>query len=983
MEALPAAASAPSCRILLLGGLRVEMPDGSILARFRAQKAASLLAYLVYHPNRTFPRDELIELLWPEVEPDTGRKRFKQELASLRRQVEPPPLTPGSVLVTVGRTGVGINREGVVIDVAEFEAALRAARHAGDDVTERARHLSHAVDLYGGPLLHGIDDLWIEGERLRLADAYLDALRRVAGALLEAGDLSSALQYAHRAVQADSYDEDARADLMRVYAARGEPGAIRRQFRELARLLRADDLEPSESLHALAKQLRRQAAAEAVRRRSERGASSLPGSGRALSTAPDRDRPGTAAVPVRLPRPLTRFFGREDEGTHVARILGDEATRLVTLTGLGGSGKTRLAIEVAGRIAPRFPGGVFFVPLTDLSDARLVPGAIADVLGLPRGADEPPLEQVAGALSGAPPTLLVLDNLEQIVDEGAALVGELLARAATLTCLITSRQRLDLMGEQEFPLPPLPTPDPRVADTPERLMENAAVRLFLDRARSIRPDFPLSERNAGAVAALCRRLEGIPLAIELAAAWAQTLSAAQMLAQLSHPFDFLVSRRKDLPPRHRTLRQTLAVSYGLLPEELRRFFTRLSVFRGGWDLAAAQAVCDAPSALDLLARLQSHSLVLAGEDDDVMRYRLLETVREFAEEQLSDGDAALLRQRHTQHYLALAEQAEPELQGPQQVAWLNRLEAEHDNYRAALKGTGDSDREEDGLTCLRLAVALHRFWLVHGHISEGRRWLEKALAGASGRSGSLEAAFHAKSLNAAGSCALAQGDHDAARTLFMDSLALYRRLSDRPWIAACLNNLANIETDQQNFAEARRQYEQSLSILEELDDPAKVCIVQGNLGVVAIYENDLSAAQTFLEKSAASARQLGDTQGESFALHNLAEIARRKGDFAETRRLYFEELALLQTLNDLTGIAYLLVSLGQLALEERSYEKAQFLFGAATAAFDASGSDWPEPWRGLIEQGSSQARSLLGQAHADAAWRQGRNMTLKELPQRV
>jgi predicted ATPase len=362
-------------------------------------------------------------------------------------------------------------------------------------------------------------------------------------------------------------------------------------------------------------------------------------------------------------------------------MLVAEQRRLVTLTGSGGSGKTRLAVEVARGLVEEFQGAVWFVSLADLSDARLIVESVRDALRLPRSPSMDPLEQVVAAL-GRQPALLLLDNFEHLLIHGAALVRDLLERVETLTVLVTSRQRLDLAGERELVV--LPLPIPRAADSVEELIRCESVQIFTDRAQAVRSEFEVTSANARAVAELCRRLEGIPLAVELAAARAQVLTPAQMLAQIADRFDLLVSRERDVPTRHRTLRAALDWSYQLLSPELQRLFARLSVFRGGWTAEATEAVCEEPKALDYLEVLRECSLVVAEEQTQEMRFHMLETLREYAREQLSPEERVVLEQRHAAHFLALAEQAMPELLGPKQGIWLARLEQEHDNLRSAL-----------------------------------------------------------------------------------------------------------------------------------------------------------------------------------------------------------------------------------------------------------------------------------------------------------
>lgn len=621
-----------------------------------------------------------------------------------------------------------------------------------------------------------------------------------------------------------------------------------------------------------------------------------------------------AAPGGRLPAALTRFFGRELEIAHVETLLGSPGTRLVTLTGLGGAGKTRLALEVAGRLRETFDDAVYFASLSDLTDAHRIAEVIRDALGVSRSASAaPPLAQVMETLRERP-NLLVLDNFEHLVEDGAPFVRALLAGVPTLTCLVTSRQRLGLAGEQEFSVLPLPTPDASndAGAAPERLAACfASVALFADRARAARPDFTVTTDNSADVAALCRRLEGIPLAIELAAVRSKALSPAQMLSQMERRFDFLVSRKRDAAPRHRSLRAALDWSCALLPADLARFFARLSVFRGGWTHAAAQVVGAVPSALALeyLEHLQDDSLVLAEERDGAMCFRMLETVRERAAELLDDAERAALERGHAAHFLRLAEEAEPQLLGAEQALWLNRLEAEHDNLRAALefcRTNGDGLAAETGL---RLAGALWRFWQVRGYLNEGRERLAAVLSQTLPPGTKNEAATgplleaRAKALNGAGNLADQEGDYAAARLFYEECLVLQRGLGDRAGVAVALNNLGQVAHAEGDFARARSFFDESLALWWELGGRWGIAYLLDNKGRAARRQGDDATALSLFEVSLAIRRELDDKGGIGESLINLALEAADVGDAARARSLLDEGVAVGQELGDRRGVA--------------------------------------------------------------------------------
>jgi predicted ATPase/Tfp pilus assembly protein PilF len=596
------------------------------------------------------------------------------------------------------------------------------------------------------------------------------------------------------------------------------------------------------------------------------------------------------------------------------------------------------------------------VPLADISDPDLIPDAIQRALNLPRAPRLESAEQVVQALAPNR-ALLVLDNFEQLAETGVPVVWTLLERCPGLICLVTSRQRLDLAGEREVPVSALAVPS--VPGTPERLVEFPSVSLFVDRAQMARPDFQITRDNAAAVAAVCQRLEGIPLAIELAASWAGVLTPSQMLSRLEERLTFLESRRKGGPGRQRSLRDTIEWSYRLLTPEQQCFFARLSVFRGGWSLEAAEAVCEEPLALAQLQGLQERSLLVAEESGSQIRFRLLEILREYAWERLLEsGEAGAVCERHLAYYLVLAEGASSRIGGAEQAAALAQLETEHDNLREALRlsvtsrvagGESASLLSVPKEAGLRLAVALTPFWEVRGYLTEGRKWLEMLLA----RSGEASDFWRAKTLEAAGTLAWQQGDYASARTFFEQSLTLFRswgekqgiaealhglgvvaerqadyataralleesiaikrKLSDRSGLAASLNTLANVLADQSAYASARALYEESLLLRRELQDRRGIASSLNNLAIVALEQADYAEARTLLEESLAIRRALADMRGIAICLNNLGDLAWRGGEIATARPLYEEALTIRRQLGDKRGVASSLVHLANLA----------------------------------------------------------------------
>jgi non-specific serine/threonine protein kinase len=672
-----------------------------------------------------------------------------------------------------------------------------------------------------------------------------------------------------------------------------------------------------------------------------------PGTGRKLAAAagrvwnapatPERPlhivpaAPPAAAPPTNLPLPLTSFIGRERE---LAEIQGLAATtRLLTLTGAGGIGKTRLALQVAGALAPSFPDGVWLVELGALADPALVPQAVATALGVREQPGEP-LARTVGAHLRARHLLLVLDNCEHLVAACAALSAGLLQASPRLTILATSQEALQVAGEITWPVPPLAVP----AAPPLRLAELPAcesVRLFMERARLSRPGFDLTLENAAAVAQICARLDGVPLALELAAACLRVLTITQIAARLDDRFRLLTGGSRLALPRHQTLHATVAWSYDLLTSPERTLLARLAVFAGGWTLEAAEAVCgdfgsENPAnptskienpkldVLPLLMQLVAKSLVKVEAGGEAARYILLETIRAYAWERLREmGEAPELRARHARYYRDLAEAAEPLLTGAGQAAWLDRLEVEHDNLRAALRWSEEAP--EGGQEGLRLAGALSRFWVLRGYLSEGRAWVAAALAHPGATVGT---AARARALVSAGRLAHIQGDLAAARSPLEESAALWREQGDTRQLAYA-QTLLGLVLGNLGDPAARGVLTESVALLRREDDPWGLARALFCLGDVVANGEDFAAATRLLEESLALFRQVGDDAFIANTLMALGELAREEGDLARAAALSAESLALYRAQGFTSGIAYTLKDLGDVAWGQGAVDAAR------------------------------------------------------------
>ncbi|MGC2333005.1 MAG: tetratricopeptide repeat protein, partial [Candidatus Acidiferrales bacterium] len=652
---------------------------------------------------------------------------------------------------------------------------------------------------------------------------------------------------------------------------------------------------------------------------------------RELATIRDRfaEQPlkqvGTRAA--NIPAQRTGFVGREREVAAAKELLLRPDVRLVTVTGPGGIGKTRLVVEVAGAFGENFPGGTHFVPLSAVTDPNLIASAIVQTLGIREAGGQSPLEMLRANLKDSvrAPMLLLLDNFEHLI-QATAVVAEILSMTPHLKILVTSRAALHVYGEHEFPVPPLALPDSRSMPPVDVLSRYSAIELFVQRAIAAKPDFELNAENARAVAEICARLDGLPLAIELAAARVKVLSPSSMRTRLASRLQLLTGGARDLPQRQHTLRATIDWSHDLLSAAEQRLFRRLSVFVGGCTLESVEAVCNSKSDLDLdlldgMASMVDKSLLQQVEQGNgESRFTMLETIREYALEKLeASGEAAPTKRAHAAYCLVLAEEEPAQPKGVGAAEWLERLALEHDNFRAGLEwltATGDAEWG------LRLGAALFRFWETREYLAEGRDRLGKLLVLA-GAEAATKA--RARAVFAAGALAREQGDYASAQTLARESLDIARQLRDKQGVAVSLNALAVYAQDRGEVAVAISLFEESLVLWRELGDQEDVARCLSNLANVAKLQGDYARARSLYAECLSIFRGLGDRTGVAWSLNSQGDVARDQGDSVAARTLYEQGLAIFRELDDRRGIAGTLADLGSLAREQRDCPTAYLL----------------------------------------------------------
>ena len=678
------------------------------------------------------------------------------------------------------------------------------------------------------------------------------------------------------------------------------------------------------------------------------------------------------ATPNNLPTQLTSFIGRDDQVREAQQLL--ERSRLLTLTGPGGTGKTRLSLQIAAGVLDQFPDGVYFVPLSAIHDPDLVPSAIAQALAISTTGSRRPIEALLENLREKQ-TLLVLDNFEQVL-EAATIATELLEGSAGLRVLVSSRIALRVSGEQEFPVPPLALPDLKALPGLAALSQFEAVRLFIERAVAVKPDFQATNENAPAITGICERVDGLPLAIELAAARVKLFSPQALLSRLEKSLSALGSGTRDAPVRQQTLRGAILWSYDMLDAGAQRLLARFSVFARGGNIEQLEPVCgpiedvggDVLQGLDWLA---DQSLLRRLPDFDEPRFLMLQTIRDFAMERLEEsGEAHAIRGRHLAAFVALAQQAQPHLFGPRRKEWLDRLEEDHDNFRAALDWAVAS---KDARSAMELSAGMWRFWQMRGHLHEGRRRMDDVLAIPDSGDFPKE---RLAALEAAGGLAYWQADMAVAQRFYDECLALTRTLGDDRALANALYNAAFPRVvGRTAIAEAMPMFAEALPLFRKIGDQTGVARVLWGTGNALFFAKEYADAVPVLEEAVALNRKLDDRFGLGWSIHTLGLVSLNLGDVERARACWNEAIALFLAAGDVPGMVLQLDNLSVLARTDGDFQRAGRLWAAASAHQVSSGTGLG---RLLREEEGRTGREGLNDDEAAQVWAEGHAMSLEQ-----
>jgi non-specific serine/threonine protein kinase len=925
--------------LYLFGAWRLEENGAPI--RLGARKVESLLAYLALHPEE-HAREKLASQFWGDSGDKQARDSLRTALKMLRKQL-------GKHLLLADRDTVQLNPTFPLwVDAREFlvdnsRFLLEEASPPGPP--SDLQRISSRLELYRGEFLPVFYDEWIFPERERLRTVYVELGLAQAMELHTRGDEAGTVKAAQLVLEADPTNEPAHRQIMLCYAIGGRRIDAMKQYEDCKRILRQElDLEPSVETTALYQDIKQRVFAPQV----------------------------SVTRRTNVPVQLTSFVGREKELGEIRLLLARQ--RLVTLTGAGGSGKTRLAIQAVSELEPE--DGVWWVELAGLNDATLVAQVVANVLKVPQAPTQPIGESLIHYLASKT-LLLVFDNCEHLIDACALLAETLLTSCPQIRVLATSREPLGIASEHVYHVPTLSLPGGAPLSA-AHLMEHEATRLFVERALAVKFGATFDTTDVTAIGQICRELDGIPLAIELAAGQVRVLTPAEIAERLGNRLDLSASRKRTALPRQQTLRGTMDWSYQLLSETERVLFRRLAVFAGGFTLDAASTICagegiTALPVFDTLAHLVDKSLVNVTEQAHESRYRMLETIREYALEKLVEAQEVKdMRDRHLTFFCALAEEAEPHWLSTDQVLWYDRLEREMDNLRAAFEWVLERKNSEAGL---RLVAALPRLWLARSHYTEGWERSVRVLEMARYR---RHDPLRVRALAALGNLHWSQGNQAAARVVLEEAIESGREIGETRAVAKALHYLGDVQLNEGDYEGARGALEESLRLWNEQGARHEMAWSLMFLGDLHAERGDYERAQEYYRASMERLREAGNLNLLSYALRRAGYASIQQGDFRRAGEFFEQSLELNLELGINQGIVGCLTAISQLVLMEGAAAKAVRLLGAGEALLKSGDSRLLARDRIQHDQCRMDARHRLDEATFDAAWAEGQSMTLEQ-----
>jgi predicted ATPase/DNA-binding SARP family transcriptional activator len=896
--------------IRLLGPFQASL-DGVAITGFESSKVRALLAVLASEAPRLQRRETLAGLLWPDWPQKSALQNLSYALADLRKNIKDKEAEPPYLLIS--RESIQFNPDADIwVDVRELVS----------------KSLQPVVDLYRGEFLEGFAlsgspefEEWVLAKREAYREIALKALNRQAESHELAEEYEQTLVCARRSLELEPWNEEAHRQVMRALSLSGQRSAALAQYEACRRVLNGElRIDPSAETVRLYEAIRDEQFHKPKKLVSENGIIE-----QFDTTQPDRPHHN-------LPRQLTRFIGREQEIGQVKGLVSDYP--LVTLTGPGGVGKTRLAFQVGMGLISAFPNGVWYTDLTPLTDPTLISGAVLTALGMRtlrgegiRPGQRATTEELATLVQflERKTVLLILDNCEHMVDACAQFAQELLPACPGLNILATSREVLGVTGEKAFPVPSLGLPEGSSLEL-DILYRSDAVKLFIERAQTVDSRFKLTVQNAESVVKICRRLDGIPLALELVAVRLRVMNVAQIARRMDDIFRLLGTGSRTTLPRHQTLRAMIEWSYNLLLEPEKAVFRRLAVFSGGWSIGAAEAVCtgagvESADILDLLSRLAEKSLFVTDEHGGDTRFHMLETIRQYAEYQLYavEGEVENARNQHRDWFLAFAETAAPSLRTSDQIAWIEHLELEHDNLRAAFRW---SLERKDGEAALRLVEALVYFWMIHNHGPEGQGWIKRSLDLADSDPSLQQSRLWARGVIGFIELFDYWKEYPKMRTKMEEALLIFRREHDLIGEGQTLRWLGMIEFSQERKEDARRLYEESLAVLQESRDDYAAASTLFSLGVLSRWSNDFPAMRTHLQKSWELYKADGDRFSQLKALNYLGWDLFDQGDLKAARVLFQELLEISESLGSPVDIANYMNWLSIIDWIEGNYQRS-------------------------------------------------------------